>query len=50
MDRIANLKMLVGKLLAEDNRYSDIKIPDDLDSLQKTLRALMNVRMPRPIL
>lgn len=49
MDRIANLKMLVGKLLAEDNRYSDIKIPDDLDNLQKTLRALMNVRMPRPL-
>lgn len=49
MNRIENLKTLVGKLLAEDSRYSKLQITDNLDELQKLLRALMNVRMPRPL-
>lgn len=49
MNRIENLKTLVGKLLTEDSRYSELQIPDNLDELQKLFRALMNVRVPRPL-
>lgn len=49
MSRIENLKALVRDLIAEDSRYAGIQIPDDLESLQNLLRALMNVRAPHDV-
>ena len=46
-NRIDNLKQLIVRLLNEENRQPEIKIPDSLEDLQKLLRALMNVRFPR---
>ena len=40
---------LIEKLLAEQPRYSGIKIPKDTGGQRDLLRSLMNVREPRPI-
>ncbi|MBQ8161533.1 MAG: protein-ADP-ribose hydrolase [Clostridia bacterium] len=40
---------LIEQLLGEDTEYRDIGIPQEADEQKKLLRALMNVRPPRPI-
>jgi O-acetyl-ADP-ribose deacetylase (regulator of RNase III) len=40
---------LIQQLLNEDKRYKDYNIPTDIQEQKNLLRALMNVRMPRPI-
>ncbi len=40
---------LIRELLAEDARYAGAAIPDGAAEQEKLLRALMNVRLPRPI-
>lgn len=40
---------LIRELLAEDARYAGAAIPDGAAEQEKLLRALMNVRPPRPI-
>lgn len=49
MDRTDNLRKIVSALLAENKRYAGMQVPDSLEELQKLMRALMNVRMPRPL-
>ena len=40
---------LIRQLLAEDRQYQGMRIPADERGQKDLLRALMNVRMPRPI-
>lgn len=42
-------KWLIQKLLDEDVRYRQYKIPDDIQEQKNMLRSLMNVRMPKAI-
>lgn len=48
MTRLEHLDFLIKELKAEDKEYKDIKIPDNYEEKRKLLRALMNVRLPRP--
>ncbi len=49
MDRLSKIKKLNAHLLAEMPDLRIEKIPDDLTSQRKLLRALMNVRPPMPL-
>ncbi|MCD7733429.1 MAG: protein-ADP-ribose hydrolase [Oscillospiraceae bacterium] len=40
---------LIKELLAEEPQYRDYEIPDDEYSQKRLLRALFNVRLPKPI-
>lgn len=40
---------LIRELLAEEPQYKNIVIPDDIQGRKNLLRALMNVRAPKPI-
>lgn len=40
---------LIQELLKEQPRYEEIEIPEDEDGQKHLLRALFNIRMPRPI-
>ncbi|MCD8222973.1 MAG: protein-ADP-ribose hydrolase [Clostridiales bacterium] len=40
---------LIRSLLAEDVRYQGMEIPTDVPQQKRLLRALFNVRMPRPV-
>ncbi|MCD8014679.1 MAG: protein-ADP-ribose hydrolase [Lachnospiraceae bacterium] len=39
---------LIQSLLAENAQYKEIKIPESADEQRKLLRALFNIRMPKP--
>ncbi|MCD7770146.1 MAG: protein-ADP-ribose hydrolase [Oscillospiraceae bacterium] len=39
---------LIRALLAEDTRYRNMEIPSDMQQQKQLLRALFNVRMPKP--
>ena len=43
------LDYLIDYLLKEDPQYSEMQIPDDLQSKRDLFRALCNVRMPKPV-
>ena len=43
------LDYLIDYLLKEDPQYSEMQIPDDLQSKRDLFRALRNVRWPKPI-
>lgn len=49
MTKLEQLDFLIKELKAEEKEYQDIKIPDNYEEKRKLLRALMNVRSPRPI-
>ena len=49
MDKLSKIKFLNAQLLAEMPTLEIGKIPDDLISQRKLLRALMNVRPPMPL-
>ncbi|MCD8380685.1 MAG: protein-ADP-ribose hydrolase [Lachnospiraceae bacterium] len=40
---------LIRVLLSEEAQYRDIEIPTDIQQQKRLLRALFNVRMPRPV-
>ncbi|MCD8248514.1 MAG: protein-ADP-ribose hydrolase [Lachnospiraceae bacterium] len=40
---------LIRALLAEEARYQEMEIPSDVPQQKRLLRALFNVRMPRPV-
>ncbi len=40
---------LIRALLAEEPRYQEMEIPSDMQQQKRLLRALFNVRMPRPV-
>ncbi len=40
---------LINELLREEDRYRQVGMPDDVQGRKKLLRALMNLRPPRPI-
>ena len=40
---------MIQKLLDEDSSYRNYKIPSDIKEQKDMLRALMNVREPKPI-
>lgn len=42
-------RYLIRELLAEDPQYRDIAIPENAQGQKDLLRALMNVRPPRPV-
>ena len=42
------LDYLIDYLLKEDPQYSEMQIPDDLQSKRDLFRALCNVRWPKP--
>ena len=49
MDKLSKIKFLNAQLLAEMPTLEIGKVPDDLISQRKLLRALMNVRPPMPL-
>ena len=42
-------RFLIGKLLSEDIRYRDMKVPAGESEQKQLLRGLMNIRLPRKI-
>ncbi len=49
MTQQARRIFLIQKLLSEQPRYRDLQIPSDEAEQKRLLRALMNVRPPRPV-
>lgn len=49
MKREERLDFLITRLKEESTEYAHLPIPDNIKDKQKLLRALMNVRPPRPI-
>lgn len=49
MEKEEQLDYLIGELIKEDAQYSKIDIPSDYPDKRRLLRALMNIRPPRPI-
>ena len=49
MKREERLDILITRLKEESTEYAHLPIPDNIKDKQKLLRALMNVRPPRPI-
>ena len=46
---MSRLDYLIDYLLKEDPQYSEMQIPDDLQSKRDLFRALCNVRWPKPV-
>lgn len=42
------LTLFIRMLLEEDQRYTDMRIPTDLSEQDRLIRALLNVRLPKP--
>lgn len=49
MEKEEQLDYLISELIKEDAQYSKIDIPSDYPDKRRLLRALMNIRPPRPI-
>jgi O-acetyl-ADP-ribose deacetylase (regulator of RNase III) len=49
MDQRQRLGWLIRALIAEDERYSDVAVPDDEAERFALYRSLVNVRPPRPV-
>ncbi len=49
MDQRERRRFLITYLIGESPRYGGMKIPDDEAAQKRLLRALMNVRPPRPV-
>ena len=49
MNREERLNILIDGLRKESCKYAQLSIPNDVTDKQKLLRALMNVRPPKPI-
>ena len=47
--RYNNLEFICQYLLSEDDRYFGTLIPDSLEERQRLMRALLNVRQPKPV-
>lgn len=48
-DRLANLEYIIDYLKAEDERLSAIAMPPTLKDRQQLMRALLNIREPKPV-
>lgn len=48
-DRLDNLEYIINYLKAEDERLSGLQIPSSLKDRQQLMRALLNIRMPKPV-
>lgn len=46
MKKIEQLDYLIKELINEDERYKELKIPENYNEKRKLLRSLMNVRLP----
>ncbi len=46
---MTRIDILIRYLIAEDPQYSEIQIPEDLQSKRDLFRALRNVREPKPV-
>jgi len=44
-----NLEFIINELIREQEKYSTIVIPDDLDGKKRLMRSLLNIRPPEPI-
>lgn len=49
MNRLSNLEFIINYLKAEDSRFSGLQLPESLRERQQLMRALLNVREPKPI-
>lgn len=49
MKREDRLDILIDGLRKESYEYTQLSIPDNVTDKQKLLRAMMNVRLPKPI-
>lgn len=49
MDRLSNLGFIIDGLKAENKRLSDLDMPDSLVERQRLMRALLNIRAPKPV-
>lgn len=49
MDRLSNLEYIINALKAEDPRFSGLQLPESLGERQRLMRALLNVREPKPV-
>lgn len=49
MDRLGNLEYIISYLKAEDQRFADLQMPQSLGERQQLMRALLNIREPRPV-
>ncbi len=49
MNRLDNLAYIINTLKAEDPSFSDLQLPESLEDRQLLMRALLNIREPRPV-
>lgn len=49
MDRLSNLAFIIDWLKAEDKRFSGLGMPASLAERQRLMRALLNIREPKPV-
>lgn len=49
MDRLRNLEYIIHYLKAEDTKLSGLQTPPSLTERQQMMRALLNIREPKPI-
>ncbi len=49
MDRLSNLAFIIDYLKAEDDRFSNLEMPSSLVERQRLMRALLNIRAPKPV-
>lgn len=49
MNRLNNLAYIINCLTAEDERLSAMPLPSSLDDRQRLMRALLNIREPKPV-
>lgn len=49
MDRLKNLERIINYLKSEDPRLSGLPVPDGLKGRQQMMRALLNIREPKPV-
>lgn len=49
MNRLNNLAYIINCMTAEDARLSAIQMPASLNDRQRLMRALLNIRKPKPV-
>lgn len=49
LNRLDNLEYIINSLKAEDQRLSRLQMPSSLKDRQQLMRALLNIRMPKPV-
>lgn len=49
LNRLDNLEYIINSLKAEDKSFSRLQMPSSLKDRQQLMRALLNIRMPKPV-